>query len=109
MCVTNLRFSPGLRAFFNGVFQRVVDQREVGVHLLQPRILGLQVLQAFEVTGGEASVFGLPVVQGDVVSPVASLMPISRHRSRTFSPRSLRLRTEMILASLNRDFFMGRR
>jgi hypothetical protein len=45
--------------------QRIVDQQGVGVHLLQPRILGLQLFQAFEGAGGEAAVFCLPVVPGD--------------------------------------------
>ena len=100
-----LRFSPRLRVFFDSIFQCIVDEREVGIHSLQPRILCLQVLQAFEVVRGEAAGFGLPVIAGDIASPVASLMPISR-QGPGFSPRSLRLRTEMILASLNCDVFI---
>ena len=86
-----------------------MDEREVDIHPLQPRILRLQVLQAFEVARGEAAVFGLPIVAGDVASPVASLMPISRQGPGTFSPRSPSFDTEMILASLSRDVFIGRK
>jgi hypothetical protein len=110
----HVRDQPALLAraqsvFFDGILQRVVHQRDVGVRLLQPRDLPLQVLQAFEVAGGQAAVLGLSVVQADVQSPVAPLMPISRQRPGTFSPRSLRPKTEMILASLNRDLFTDRR
>lgn len=56
-----------------------MHQGEVGVHLLQPRILRFQVLQAFEVAGGETTVFGLPVVKrrvadADFTAEVAHLL-----------------------------------
>ena len=84
-----------------------MDQGQVGACLLQSGILCLQVLQAFELAEREAAVLGLVVSRrGFVACGVADAE--FTERPGTFSPRWLRPSTEMIFASLNRDFFMGR-
>ena len=67
MCVTNRLLSSGPRAFMgdrrspDSVFEGVMDQRELRIHLLEPGILLLKFLDAFELTHREPAILGLPL------------------------------------------------
>src|SRR5690625_7686887 len=69
MCLTTSRFSSGLRPFFDRVLERLMHEREIGIHPLQACILLLEVLDAFELADAQAAVFRLPVVERRVADP----------------------------------------
>jgi len=64
----------------------VLIQVEIRDELLQLTVLRFELLEATEFGGAEPSIRLPPVVWGDVVSPVASLIPILRQTSATFVP-----------------------
>src|SRR5690625_1043847 len=69
MCLTTSRFSSGLRPFFDRVLERLMHEREIGIHPLQACILLLEVLDAIELADAQAAVFRLPVVERRVADP----------------------------------------
>src|SRR5690625_2322976 len=59
----------GLDLFFDRVLERLMHEREIGIHPLQACILLLEVLDAFELADAQAAVFRLPVVERRVADP----------------------------------------
>src|SRR5690606_15123901 len=53
-----------LEFFFDGIFERRMHQAQLGVHLLQPGILDLKLLDTLELARAHPAVAGLPLVVG---------------------------------------------
>jgi hypothetical protein len=58
------RRSPGFIAFFDNILQRLVLQAQIGVHLLQPPVLFLELFQSLQSTGIHSAVLGFSLVEG---------------------------------------------
>src|SRR5215510_5664320 len=59
-----------LQLFSNRILQRMMRQGKLGIHLLQPRVLGFELLQSAKLRDIQTAVAGFPVIEGRVADAV---------------------------------------
>ena len=94
-----------------------MHERKLGVHLLQARVLGLELFEPPQVARGEAAVLGLPVVEGrladaefaaEVAGLLAALLALERGDDLRFAESGLSHRSKVgVFSTFDRASFQG--
>lgn len=70
---------PALQFFCDQILHRRVLERQIGIHPLQPGVLGLELLDSFEVRGFHPAVLRLPLVVRRLRDPVLAAQLADAH------------------------------